>query len=243
MPRAFLSATEARARASREASRSGGSLLIGAPMIMNLPPGDGSGIIGAVPTGTREPTEPGRRRRLARLTSSAGVHSAAMPPRPAGRAAARGRVGRRLLDSVWTAHRSASRKRRGTSFVVSLFSLAMLLLGMAWVLASPTPSGTDEPAHYVKALATSEGEFAGIHAAFPFRDKRTPDVMFFWDQTTMLFRLPAAQAPASTFACTAGDDTTVPAVCTDGPRCVRWKAPCAGTPPTAGTVVVASYLG
>jgi hypothetical protein len=125
---------------------------------------------------------------------------------------------------------------------MALLMVAYLILGGVWALSNPAPSGTDEPAHYIKALATGQGELLGTRAQFPFRDPNTPDVMYYWDQTTRAFHLPAKQAPAATFACDA-DASTIPATCVSGPRCVRWAAPCSGDGQVTGDIVVATYVG
>ncbi|HEV7677213.1 MAG TPA: DUF2142 domain-containing protein [Candidatus Dormibacteraeota bacterium] len=126
--------------------------------------------------------------------------------------------------------------------VVGLVGLAFFLIGLAWVVASPTPSGTDEPAHYVRALAAGQGQLIGPHTLYPYRDPIHPDVLFIFDQETRLFTLPANLAPASTYACTGGG-IDKPATCTLGPRCLRWAAPCVGDPPITGVRQVESYVG
>jgi hypothetical protein len=132
--------------------------------------------------------------------------------------------------------------RRRAHQVVGLLLGSYLVFGVVWALSNPAPSGTDEPAHYIKALAAGQGEFFGAHALFPYRDPAVPNVLYFWDQTTRAFRVPAQQAPAATFACDAGG-SDVPATCVSGTRCVRWAAPCSGSPPVTGYVVLPTYVG
>lgn len=137
--------------------------------------------------------------------------------------------------------RGRSRPGAG-AVVVALFACAVFVLGATWAISTPAPSGTDEPAHYIRALAVARGELTGPHALFPFRDPLHPDAVYFWDQTTRAFQLPARIAPAATFACTEGDPS-LPATCVSGSRCKRWAAACTVDPPTTGTVTVVSYLG
>ncbi len=127
--------------------------------------------------------------------------------------------------------------------VVGLLTCGYVVLSLVWALSNPAPSGTDEAAHYIKALATAQGELVGPHALFPFRDPNFPGVVYYWDQSTFAFRVPAKQAPASTFQCTAGGASVVPATCVSGTRCGRWAAPCVGSPPVTGDVVLATYVG
>ena len=150
-------------------------------------------------------------------------------------------AGRRAAESQTSEarHRPAI---RSDIVVVALFACAVFLLGMTWAISSPAPSGTDEAAHYVRALAVANGELTGPHALFPFRDPANPDAVFYWDQTTRAFQLPARLAPAATFVCNASN-ATLPATCVSGTRCQRWAASCTGEPPTTGTVTVVSYTG
>ncbi|MBJ7609781.1 MAG: DUF2142 domain-containing protein [Candidatus Dormibacteraeota bacterium] len=126
--------------------------------------------------------------------------------------------------------------------VISVWCASLLLLGVAWVVINPAPSGSDEPAHYIHALATGGGEIVGPHALFPSRDANFPDAVNLWDQSSRRFSVPARIAPASTFACTAGN-WSVPATCTNGSRCERWAAACATEPPTTGSVSLVTYTG
>ena len=41
---------------------------------------------------------------------------------------------------------------------MALLVFGYLILGGVWALSNPVPSGTDEPAHYIKALATGQGD-------------------------------------------------------------------------------------
>ena len=139
------------------------------------------------------------------------------------------------------ASRRASPER--LQLVVAIFAFGYLVISVVWALSNPAPSGTDEAAHYIKALATGQGELVGPHALFPFRDPNTPGVMYYWDQSTLAFRVPAQQAPAATFQCDAGGASTVAATCVSGTRCGRWAAPCSGSPPVTGNVVLVTYVG
>ncbi|MBV8195142.1 MAG: DUF2142 domain-containing protein [Candidatus Dormibacteraeota bacterium] len=133
-------------------------------------------------------------------------------------------------------------QRYGKRAVLGLIALAVLLLGFSWLMSSPTPSGSDEPAAYIRALAVAQGELTGPHALFPYRDQQHPEAVYIWDQTSRSYQVPALQAPAATFACDAGGITT-PATCTAGTRCERWSAPCTGSPPTTGAATLVTYLG
>jgi len=127
--------------------------------------------------------------------------------------------------------------------VVGMFACGYLLLSLVWALSNPSPSGADEAAHYIKALATGRLELVGPHTPFPFRDMGSfPGVVYYWDQSTVAFRVPAKQAPASTRQCDDGN-ATVPATCVSGTRCQRWSAPCVGSPPVTGDVVLGTYVG
>jgi len=116
------------------------------------------------------------------------------------------------------------------------------VLGTAWVVINPVPSGSDEPAHYIHALAAGSGHFTGPHAMFPDRDPRFPDAIFLWDQTSRRFTVPARIAPGSTFACTA-TNWTMPATCTSVSRCVRWVTGCGAPLPVTGSVGLVTYTG
>jgi hypothetical protein len=128
--------------------------------------------------------------------------------------------------------------------VIALWCASLLVLGVAWVLVNPAPSGSDEPAHYIHALAVGGGEFTGPHALFPDQDPRFRDAVNLWNQTSRLFTVPARVAPAATFACDAANWLTS-ATCTWASRCVRWNAPpsCSPIPPTTGSVNLVTYTG
>jgi hypothetical protein len=127
--------------------------------------------------------------------------------------------------------------------VVGLFALGYLMLSIGWALSNPLPSGPDEAAHYVKALATAEGELVGRHVPFPaVHTGDFPGVMYVWDQSTTEFMLSAQQAPASTFQCLSGN-SDAPATCVSGTRCERWGSPCTGDPRVTGEVTLATYVG
>lgn len=127
--------------------------------------------------------------------------------------------------------------------VVTLFVGAYLALSVVWGFSNPVPSGTDEAAHYIKALATARGELVGPSALYPFRGMQAfPGQLYYWDQSTVAFRVPARQAPASTGQCDDGN-ITGPTTCVLGTRCQRWNAPCVGSPPVTGDVVLATYVG
>ena len=146
---------------------------------------------------------------------------------------------------VVTAEPSLKRRRPPTRpdiSVVVLFTCAVFFLGMTWAISSPAPSGTDEAAHYVRALSVAAGELTGPRVPFPAHDSANPDAIFYWDQTTRAFQLPARIAPAQTFVCNASN-ATLPATCVAGTRCQRWAASCTGDPPTSGTVTIVSYTG
>lgn len=50
---------------------------------------------------------------------------------------------------------------RGSSAAPILFALALTILGVAWIGASPPGAGPDETGQYVKALAAARGDFHG----------------------------------------------------------------------------------
>ncbi len=127
--------------------------------------------------------------------------------------------------------------------VVGLLAFGYLGLSLVWALSNPAPAGTDEAAHYIKALATARGELVGPHVPYPYRGMSAfPGVLYYWDQSTVAFRVPARQAPASSGQCDDGH-STIPTTCVSGTRCARWVAPCVGSPPVTGDVVLATYVG
>lgn len=153
----------------------------------------------------------------------------------------RGWPGQAELNGRQEANGSGSRWR--VRLVVALFACAYLALSFAWAFSNPAPSGTDEAAHYIKALATAQGELVGPNAPYPFRGMQAfPGILYYWDQSTVTFRVPARQAPASTGQCDDGN-ITGPTTCVSGTRCQRWNAPCVGSPPVTGDVVLATYVG
>ena len=116
----------------------------------------------------------------------------------------------------------------------------MLLIGSAWIVVSPVPSGPDEPAHYIRALAVAQGEFTGTPALISTQSP-PPESTYIWNQTTRSFLLPASLAPGSMYACDA-QDWSESAKCTSGPACARWAA-CLATPSTSGDVRLTTYEG
>ena len=106
--------------------------------------------------------------------------------------------------------------------VVALWCAGMLLIGSAWIVVNPVPSGPDEPAHYIRALAVAQGEFTGTPALISTQSP-PPESTYIWNQTTRSFLLPASLAPGSMYACDA-QDWSESAKCTSGPACARWAA-------------------
>jgi len=154
-----------------------------------------------------------------------------------------------VLDQSGAAEASGGRAVGGSGhglrlrLVVGLFACGYLVLSVVWAMSNPAPSGTDEAAHYIKALATARGELVGPHVPYPYRGMQTfPGMLYFWDQSTIAYPVPARVAPASTGQCDDGH-TTVPATCVSGTRCQRWVAPCVGSPQVTGDVVLATYVG
>lgn len=119
----------------------------------------------------------------------------------------------------------APRRRVPTRLLVAAIVGAWyLLLGIAWVVADPVPAGIDEPAHYIKALATGQGQLTGEHAPAPNDLTGLPDVKYVEDQASRAFMVPARLTSDGVYSCNAESDRA--ATCTAGSRCMRYAAPC-----------------
>jgi hypothetical protein len=82
-----------------------------------------------------------------------------------------------------------------------------VLLGTAWILATPPGAYPDADAHYIRAVAASHGEFFGQ----PYTGPPLDPSRFRLGQARV-FRVPAGLAVPSTFDCVAGN-LTRPSVC------------------------------
>ena len=68
-------------------------------------------------------------------------------------------------------------RNRRSNAVPALFGVFLLLIGVAWALATPPGAGPDEPAHYVKAMGVGGGDLYGRSPASP----SSADVQAFLD--------------------------------------------------------------
>lgn len=125
----------------------------------------------------------------------------------------RGAGGRRLLHS--------------NLVVPALIGVWFFVLGTVWAISSPTPAGIDEPTHYIKALATAQGQLIGVHAPAPNDLHDLPLTKIVEDQASRAFMVPAALAPDGVYSCNAGSPGK-PATCSAGTRCQRYLAQCTG---------------
>jgi Predicted membrane protein (DUF2142) len=82
-----------------------------------------------------------------------------------------------------------------------------VLLGTAWILATPPGAYPDADAHYIRAIAASHGEFFGQ----PYTGPPLDPSRFRLGQARV-FQVPAGLAVPSTFDCVAGN-LTQPSVC------------------------------
>lgn len=78
------------------------------------------------------------------------------------------------------------------------FSLFVLSLGVTWALIQPPYGISDEPAHTVKALATSDGQLQG------------PQTVGQFGYSAMEFQVPSAYSSLWHFTCYSGDVNTTP---------------------------------
>ena len=122
----------------------------------------------------------------------------------------------------------APRRRLRSNVVVPLaVALWFFVLGSVWAISSPTPAAIDEPTHYIKALATAQGQLIGVHAPAPNDLHDLPLTKIVEDQASRAFMVPAALAPDGVYSCNAGS-LEKPATCSAGTRCQRYLAQCTG---------------
>ncbi len=99
---------------------------------------------------------------------------------------------------------------------IAAFLVVTGLFGLAWAVTDPLGAAPDEPAHYIRALATGAGDWRGTPATWSDAPI-TPAQQTYLDSTTRRFRVPAQLSPVGTTLPCFALKPTVPANCSDVP--------------------------
>jgi len=91
------------------------------------------------------------------------------------------------------------------------------LLVVAWLFATPPGAAPDESQHYVKALATAQGDLTGLATTRLTAAVTNPTQGALLLRQTRLMRVPAALAPPASWQCTVADHRASAACTVPGP--------------------------